>query len=238
MLAGLKRQACGLDTACWCWGKDLGSPPSDQSQASSHVSISWAPLPWTSGWWRAPPRTSAQASPLACLTGRTPSPASNLKFSLSCLDGRWGCVGIPQPHPDPRAVMLKTEALKPCCPLKPKPPGLPSGSTQEKVYPPGSLLCPSPRPPPSFVNHPALYAGGLDPGLPLGPGCCTMRRVCTPVFSCTCINSPMSTCSVPAARDPLRETAVLFKCSFRDGQYEAPSFQNPAQTLQSFTFFS
>ena len=39
--------------------------------------------------------TFTQASPLAWLTGRTPSPASDLNFSLGCLDGRWGCVGIP-----------------------------------------------------------------------------------------------------------------------------------------------
>ena len=196
---GSKGQARGHDTARWCWGKDR--------QASSRVSASWAPRPWTSRRRRAPHRTSAWASPLAWLTGRTPCPAGNQNFSPGCLDGRWGHVGIPRPRPDPRAVSLRAsrgpETVMPAQAKAARPARrIHPGKGVSSWLPP----LPSPRAPPSFVNHPALYAGGLDPGLPLGPGCCTTRRAYTPVITYPCADSSASACVVPAARVALGAT--------------------------------
>lgn len=94
--------------------------------------------------------------------------------------------------------------------------------------------------PPSFANHGALYAGSPGAGwaarsqrLP--------RGVYRPVYIYTYIHSVRacaSVCPVPAARDPRGDTDVLFKCSCRDKQYEAPSFLNPGQTLKSTPLYS
>lgn len=57
------------------------------------------------------------------------------------------------------------------------------------------------------------------------------------IYIYTYINSRVSVCAV--CPEPSRgDTDVLFKCSFRDGQYEAPSFLNPEQTLKSITLYS
>lgn len=73
-----------------------------------------------------------------------------------------GTCGHPPTPAIPSAALLRTSRG----PLKPKPPDL-QGPAQEKVWAAGPS--PSPRPPPSFVNHQALYAGGLAPGLPAQP---------------------------------------------------------------------
>lgn len=96
------------------------------------------------------------------------------------------------------------------------------------MCPPGSHLT-LPQTTPSFVSHPALYADGLAPVPAVA-----LQGACTYPYPHTYRSSPMSACAVPASPDPPGDTAVLFKCSFRDGQYEAPSFLKPSTDVTVF----
>lgn len=77
---------------------------------------------------------------------------------------------------------------------------------------------------------------------PRSPACCTTGRVYIPIYIYTYINSHASVCKRVCCAYRLGpsqvDTDILFKCSFRDGQYEAPSFLNPEQTLKSITLYS
>lgn len=145
----LGRRAGRLEGTSLCPGK--GPHPHPVSTARS---LAASPFPgsgwhWASGPWRA-------------LTEPQPRPVPRLP--------QWqvGTCGCP-PLPCQTSIALLRTSRDP---LKPKPPDLPRGPAQEKVRARGPRS-PSLRPPPSFVNHRALYAGGLASGLPAQPRRCT-----------------------------------------------------------------
>lgn len=121
--------------------------------------------------------------------------------------GHWKTCTEPPPRPVPAASRAGRDFWASSCPSQTQSSSAEDkpGPTQAKAARPargprpeegaGPDPAPPPRPPPSFVNHRALYAGSLAPGCPLGPGRC-------PGGTWT----PPRACAVPAARGHPRET--------------------------------
>lgn len=61
--AGLKETSLCLDTACWCWGKDLGPHPATRARPR-HVLHLLAFKKGLQGWWRAPTQNLSTGHPL------------------------------------------------------------------------------------------------------------------------------------------------------------------------------
>lgn len=200
----------GDKPAAW---ERTASTPCIHSQVSSHISVSGLWLALSFRALQGLHRISTQASPPAASTAG-------------------GDVWV-SPDPCQTSVALLMTSRDP---LKPKPPDLPRGPAQLKVRAPGPLSFPESTT--QLCESPSTLCRWAGTGLPAQPRPRhTSMYTYTYTQICRAVRLRLSLLPRTCPRAPGRHS-VLFKCSFRDTQYEAPSFLNPEQTWQSFTLYS